>query len=366
MRDNPGVIKPMLSREFWSKVVPTLLALSLGLVWPASASEFGEQLAGKTVKLIIAGSPGGSHDAYGRTLARHLQIVLPETDFVIQNNRKAGGLLAAKEVQEAGDRAITLGLFHPSMLYMQLLDQHENAFDLNSFKWIASLSRDQRFYGVRKDFPAPTLDGVRAYDGQVLAGTSASGATSDIDLLLGSALTGMRTKVVYGFRSSAQRKAIIASELDMIVGSLAGGRKLMESGDLIPLLKISPDHYPDAFAGIPSMRDSTLPGAPAELVELMETINDMGRVLAAAPNTGDGDVRALRDAVDLLFSDAGYQKDNAELGLYLSPEPGTAVEARIGALLTGRPTLKASLTKAVECGRQISEARARACNFASW
>ena len=150
----------MLSERFWRALVPTLLAFTLALVVPASASDLGERLAGKTVKLIIAGSPGGSHDAYGRTLAKHLQKLLPQTDFVIQNNRKAGGLLAAKEIQQAGGDSIALGLFHPSMLYMQLLDQHENAFDLSSFKWIASLSRDQRFYGVRKGFAPATLEAI--------------------------------------------------------------------------------------------------------------------------------------------------------------------------------------------------------------
>ncbi|HSM42158.1 MAG TPA: hypothetical protein VK862_15505 [Afifellaceae bacterium] len=356
----------MLSEKFWRALVPALLACTLALVPPASASDLSDKLAGKTVKLIIAGSPGGSHDAYGRTLAKHLQLILPQTDFAIQNNRKAGGLLAAQEVQQADGSSITLGLFHPSMLYMQLLDQHENAFNLKDFRWIASLSRDQRFYGVRKGFAPPTLEGVRTYDGQALAGTSASGATSDIDLLLGSALTGMKLKVVYGFRSSAQRKAIIAQELDLMVGSLAGNQGLMESGDIIPILKISPDHYPDTFARIPALRDNMQPGAPGVLAELMETINDMGRILAAAPNTSDDDVQALRQAVQQLFSDPDYQRENEELGLYLSPESGSAVDDRIKALLTGRPTLKASLAKAVECGRRISEAQVDHCDFANW
>jgi tripartite-type tricarboxylate transporter receptor subunit TctC len=356
----------MLSDRFWRTLVPTLIAFTLALVLPASAFNFSERLAGKTVKLIIAGSPGGSHDAYGRTLAKHLQQLLPQTDFAIQNNRKAGGLLAAQEVQQADGNSITLGLFHPSMLYMQLLDQHENAFDLKEFRWIASLSRDQRFYGVRRGFAPATLEGVRTHDGQALAGTSASGARSDIDLLLGSALTGLKLKVVYGFRSSAQRKAIIAEELDVMVGSLAGNQELMESGDIIPVLKISPDHYPDTFAGIPALRDNMLPGAPGELVELMEAINDMGRILAAAPNTEDEDVQALREATQKLFSDPDYQRENRELGLYLSPEPGNSVDDRINVLLTGRPTLKTSLAKAVECGRRISEAQANACDFANW
>jgi len=355
-----------LCQRFFCRVILVLSVIVIAPIPEIFASSFAENLSGKTVKLIIAGSPGGSHDAYGRTLVKHLETLLPETDFVVQNNRKAGGILAAKEVQEANGTSITLGLFHPSLVYMQLLDQQDGAFDLTRFKWVASLSRDQRFYGVRKDFAEPTLKGALAHDGQLLAGTSAAGATSDVDLLLASALTGLHTKVVYGFRSSAQRKAIIAGELDMMVGSVAGSQNLLESGDLVPILKISPDSYPDSFADVPALQDSIQPGAPAQIVELMETINDTGRVLAAGPQTSDEDVEALRLAVAEIFQGAEYQQENEALGLFLSPATGDQVEARIGILLSGRPELKAMLAKAVECGRQISEAQIETCDFASW
>lgn len=353
------------SMRFIRRLATMLAIMASTSLWLA-ANAAADELAGKTVKLVIAGSAGGSHDAYGRTLIRHLEKAHPDTTFIAQNNRKAGGLLAAKAIQEAKGDVITLGLFHPSLVYMQLLDQQEGAFDLTTFKWIASLSRDQRFYGVRKDFIDTTLEGAIAYDKQPLSGTSAAGARSDVDLLLASALTGLKTKVVYGFRSSAQRKAIIAGELDLIVGSVVANGKLLKSGDLLPILKISPEPYPGSFAAVPALRDAARDGAPADLVTLMETINDTGRLLVAAPDTKDADISALRSAVGEIFESADYRAENQKLGLFLEPTGGAVIEARMNDLLTGKPELKATLAKAVECGRQISEGEITACDFASW
>lgn len=356
------------ARRFFVFCFSIAIAFPMGLAaGPARAADtFKEQLSGRTVKLIIAGSAGGGHDAYGRTLIKHLQIVLPETTFVAQNNRKAGGLLAAQDVQDANGETIVLGLFHPSLIYMQLLDQQQGAFDLSEFKWVASLSHDQRFFGTRRDFPDPTIEGLKQYDSQPLSGTSAAGARSDVELLLTSALTGLRIKVVYGFGSSAQRKAIIAGEIDMIVGSIASNQKIIDSGDLIPVLRITRGGYPDSMAGVPALVDHVRADSPPELLELMEAIIETGRLLTAGPAVEDKIVVALRSAVDVVFASPDYAAENKRLGLYLRPTAGESVDARIKSLISDKPELKTALAKAVECGRQVSEGKIEACDFASW
>ena len=322
-------------------------------------------LSGKTVKLIIAGSAGGSHDTYGRTLVDFLKIRLPDTRFLVQNNRKAGGFLAAQDVQEAGGELVTIGLFQPSLVYSQMLDQQEGAFDLRDWKWIASLSFDQRLYMARKDFPDPTIEGVRAYPKQILAGTSAAGARSDVDLLLLNALAGINGKIVYGFRSSAQRKAIIAGELDYIIGSLASSKRYIDSGDFVPFLRISVGEFPDGIGDIPSLSDVALPGAPQKIIELMKAVDGTGRVLAAGPNVPDEIVDALRTFVAFAFSLPDYRSENEKKGLSIRFTSGVDVGANIQAFLNDQSTI-AVFRKAVECGREISDGKLARCDFASW
>ena len=98
----------------------------------------------------------------------------------------------------------------------------------------------------------------------------------------------------------------------------------------------------------------------------MAAINETGRILAASPAVEEKTIVALRSAVDAVFASQDYAAENKSLGLYLDPTPGEQVEARVKSLISDKPKLKTILAKAVECGRQISDGKIEACDFAGW
>ena len=56
---------------------------------PAQAAKFYE---GKTVRIIVGSSPGGSFDIWARILAEHLGKYIPGTPTVIVQNMGGAGL----------------------------------------------------------------------------------------------------------------------------------------------------------------------------------------------------------------------------------------------------------------------------------
>ena len=58
--------------KYWWAIVASALLFSA----PASAAG-QDMFNGKTITYIVATSPGGGYDTYGRLIARYLQIHLP-------------------------------------------------------------------------------------------------------------------------------------------------------------------------------------------------------------------------------------------------------------------------------------------------
>jgi len=57
---------------------------------------------GKTIRLIVAFSPGGGYDAYSRTIGRHLGKHIPSNPtVVVENMTGAGGIIHANFMYQA-------------------------------------------------------------------------------------------------------------------------------------------------------------------------------------------------------------------------------------------------------------------------
>ena len=86
------------------------MACLVGLAASAGAQE---SFAGKTVKLVVAYSPGGSFDLYTRLIARHIGKHLPgKPSTIVQNMTGAAGMIAANYVYNtAKPDGLTIGAF---------------------------------------------------------------------------------------------------------------------------------------------------------------------------------------------------------------------------------------------------------------
>ena len=95
---------------------------------------------GKTVRILVGFSPGGTYDLWARLMAHHLTKYVPgNPSFVVQNMTGGGSMIAANYIYNiAKPDGLTLGLINPAIYIDQLLGAKEVKFDWSKFSWIGS------------------------------------------------------------------------------------------------------------------------------------------------------------------------------------------------------------------------------------
>ena len=111
------------------------MACLVGLAASAGAQE---SFAGKTVKLVVAYSPGGSFDLYTRLIARHIGKHLPgKPSTIVQNMTGAAGMIAANYVYNtAKPDGLTIGAFAGPLVLQHVMGNKAAKFDGRKFGWL--------------------------------------------------------------------------------------------------------------------------------------------------------------------------------------------------------------------------------------
>jgi tripartite-type tricarboxylate transporter receptor subunit TctC len=119
---------------------------------PAALAQTGADFfKGKTVTYIVATSPGGGYDFYGRLVADYMQRYLPGSTFVVKNMPGAGHLVGANAINASPADGLTIGTFNTGLIYNQLIKKDGVRFDLTKMSWIGKAASDPRVVVVVKD-----------------------------------------------------------------------------------------------------------------------------------------------------------------------------------------------------------------------
>src|SRR5262245_57567519 len=90
---------------------------------------------GKSVRIVVGFSPGGTYDLWARLMAHHLSKHVPGSpSFVVQNMTGGGSMVAANHVYTvAKPDGLTFGLVTPALYIEQLAGRNEVQHDWLSF-----------------------------------------------------------------------------------------------------------------------------------------------------------------------------------------------------------------------------------------
>jgi tripartite-type tricarboxylate transporter receptor subunit TctC len=323
----------------------------------AAAADALDALKGQSVRALITAPANSNLDRYSRSFIDGLKKFLPETSIYAQNLQAAGGEMAIGEAFAATpDSTITIVFLHSQPLYNALRKTELSTFDLTKFQWVGALTTNQRIMIARKGI-GNTLDALRAV-GELKTVTGQVGFGSYVETMVVNATTGLKTKVSSGVRD--QVPLLLAGDVDFVVLSYAEVKPLIDSGDVVPILRFGPSGYDAEADKLPTLAQSFLPGTPAELNEIIETMHLTGRLIAAAPATRPEFVAALRAAFDQAVADPALQEAFAANGFTLAPTKGEEVAERVRNLL-GDPEMSKLLNHYVACGEAISEGTATSC-----
>jgi tripartite-type tricarboxylate transporter receptor subunit TctC len=332
-------------------------ALAAGLLLHGASSGLAQNrpddlavLDGKTLRFMITGNPGGGTDRYARTFIEGLQVLLPNTRILAQNAEGAGGAVALIETQEKRGELINLVVTHTTPVFTQMLGSELSvAFDLNEFHWIGALANNQRVIVVRGSIGDPSLDALADRDRPLLGPVESTGSAGDIELRLVDAATDLEIEPVPGVEDPLRDSLLLAGTADLAAGNYLALKPLIDDGTVVSLVRLGIDGYPsEVTASVPTLGDLLRPDASPVFVGILDTLNKLGRMVLAAPQTDPAVVSALRLAFDRTVATPGLAEVFASRNLLLAPTSGQELADRI-AILLGDHEARALLQRYLDC-----------------
>ena len=297
-------------------------------VQAVSAEEF---FRGKKIDLIIGYSAGGTYDATGRLLARHMPKHIPGSPSIVPQNMPGSGsiktILHLYSVAPKDGTAlamITRGypiepLFHPDKV----------KYDPKQFNPIGSTSNEVSVGVVWHTKPFETLADL--YKREIVLG--ATGATDDtgrFPMVLKN-LTGARIKLVQGYPGGNNvTQAMEAGEVDGRFGWSWGSvksrsKQWLEEKKIRILLQMALQKAPD-LPDVPLIFDLAKTDLDRQALELLFAPQEMAWPLIAPPGVPPERVTILRRAFDATMKDPQFLAEAARLRIDVEPVTGEAMQ----------------------------------------
>jgi tripartite-type tricarboxylate transporter receptor subunit TctC len=336
-----------------------LAAIALALT-PAAADEL-DILKGKTIRFIVGSDASSGTHRYARPFADELEKLLPDTTIRVQALPGAGSLVALAEALNASGSVITMVAGQYSPIYVQMLKPEEMSFSLDDFHWIGALTNNQRTLAVRRSMPEQTFAGLLARDQPPVALIDGSGSPGHYELRLITAMTGLDVKMVTGIEDDQRLAILMAGDGDMVLNSYYQLDRLVDSGELTPVLRFGSVGYPPALDSLPTIAEVARPGTPPELIDLLESFDKIGRPISAAPSTPPEIVAALRVAFDRVVAGPGLAEAYRQADLVLAPTSGEEIAARIHEIL-GRTETLALMKEYLACSERLGPEMSSHCD----
>ena len=218
-KDLFSVLRALLGENFLASMVAAMhfaAVIVLGLAGAAHSSSY-DYYKGKTVRFIVAFSPGGTFDAYTRVIARHFGKHVPgNPTIVVENMTGAGGFIQANFMfQRAKADGLTIGNNQGSFILQQILGARGIEFDSQKFEYLGVPTEFHPVCALTKASGVTSMERWFAAKEPVkLGGIGPGTGPSDIARAVKAALPTLPARVIDGYKGAADvRLAADAGEL---------------------------------------------------------------------------------------------------------------------------------------------------------
>jgi tripartite-type tricarboxylate transporter receptor subunit TctC len=327
-----------------------LLAVPLIVLLPgfATAADF---YAGKTISIVVGGSPGGGHDVYARTIARHLPRFIPGNPAVVVRNMPgAGSMRAAGHVYSVAPKdGTTIAAVYPGAIVTPLLDPKSKAtYEPTKLQFVGSAESGARICATYQKSKIKTLADAIGQP-SVFAGSAVGGAAYDYGYLLRNA-TGAKIRIVAGYKATLDMTLDMErGEVDGLCGwdwSTAKTQKpdWLRDKTVNILVQVALDPDPELTKlGVPQIWGFIKSEADRKAVEVVVSQQVFSRPYIAPPETPADRVQLLRTAYDAVMADKQFLADARKSRLDISPSPGVKLQKLVASIYS---TPKATVERA--------------------
>ena len=326
----------MKSRIFGAALMAA--ALTATPVFAQSGKDF---FKGKTMTYIVATSPGGGYDRYGRLVSKYMAKHLSLDKAVVRNMPGAGHIIGANFLSAAKPDGLTIGTFNTGLIYAQILQREGVQFDLTEFEWIGKASADPRVMVLANTSGLATFEDLVGSDEAVLFASTGIGSASYTETKMLADALDLNIELIPGYQGNAAEMAMLRSEIAGQVGSLSSLAPFIDTGNATIALAIGGGVEPAAINYATSDKGKSI-------VNLIDALSNLGRLTAAPPGVPADVVEELRDAYLAVVTDPDFLAEAEKLGLPIEAARGDEVAALVSAALQQSPETVEIISSALE------------------
>ena len=330
------------------KRILSVVALTLLSSSTAFAAANSDYFKGKTITYIVATSPGGGYDTYGRLISRYMQKYLPGSRILVKNVPGAGNIIGANEIYSARPDGLTIGMFNTGLIYDQLIKRQGVMFDLTKFSWVGKAAYETRALLLSKAAPYKSFDDVLKAKGPIKFAASGIGAASYNDTRMLADALHLNVQIINGFTGNEGEMSMLRGEVAAEVGTVDSLEEFVKSGHGFFALALS--GTPDQLPGVPRVQQYLKDDNGRQLMGLLGALSELGRLTAGPPGI-PADVLSLeRAAFVSAMKDPAFLADAKKLNLPIDYLAGDAVDAKIKGALNQPPVVVDALRRAAGGG----------------
>lgn len=301
---------------------------------PAFAASSPDDFSGKTVTYIVATSPGGGTDAYGRLTSEFMQKYLPGSTFVVKNVAGAGGLIGAAAIYGAKPDGLTLGTFSIGLMYAQLAKNKGVKFDLGKMSWIGKAASDGRVIVVNATSPIKTFQDLFSQKEPLKFATGGVGGNLHSETTMLSTAFRMPMRILSGYHGNEDQLAMRRGEIDGALGSRSSFEDFVANGYGRFVVQIG-----GSDPNLPRLSSFATDPKAKSVVALIESQGDLGRLTVGPPAIPAPQLSALREAYKKAMEDKDLQAKAEKLKMPVDPAYGEAVGSAVKRALDQPPEM---------------------------
>nr|MBT6742487.1 hypothetical protein [Rhodospirillales bacterium] len=319
---------------------PIIAALALGPI-TAQAGSGEDFYKKKTITYIVATSPGGGYDFYGRLTAQFMEKYLPGTTIVVKNKPGGGHKIGTNLIYHSKPNGLTIGIFNTGLIYSQVIGQKGVRFDLAKMSWVGKAAADPRVILGSTNGGPKTLADLSSKTKKWVFSSSGVGTSGYNDTqMLGRGL-GWNYKMVLGYRGTQSELAMRRGEITSAVGSMSSAALFVKNGYGRILAQIGGRQEGKA----PMLASLVKTDDAKAIAALIGSQASLARFTAGPPNIPQDRLSALRVAYMKSMGDKKLVTQAQKAGRPLEPLSGEKVALKVRAALNQPPKVIALVRK---------------------
>lgn len=316
-------------------------------VTQAQAEEGAAFFKDKTVTYIVATSPGGGYDSYGRLVAEYMQRALPGSTFVVKNMPGAGHIIGTNAIYASKPDGLTIGTFNTGLIYNQIVNAQGVKFDLSKMSWIGKAASDPRIIVVASQSPIKSFADLQAQKTPVNFATAGPGSASYVETVILTNTLKLPVKNLTGYNGTDDQLAMRRGEVVGSIASRSSYSTFIENGYGRFIAQIGGNDK-----DVPQLASLVKDQKALDLIALVQSQGDIARLTAGPPAIPADRMKALIDAYKAAMENKELQARAEKLEKPVEPAYGEDVAKAIAKALNQSDETKQLLAEALKSDKK--------------